>query len=269
MAFTVTTISVSQSPGSVTFFGSWNGGGGNIVNVWFEWGYASFNFNTPTQNKGEENSGNYNAGESVNKDRVAKTRAKGTADINAQGTSINFKTYADAATFTGLSPGTPTTTECPVSGSVTPNIVESSATVNIQYRQQGSGTWIDLGTLVSLSPGAGTTALGGTITGLNPATTYEARYRIVRDTANSTIAFSNIGIFTTQGSTPVLVGAPLIGINITVFPPTTIAGSVTVTAPLVEISIQAFAPSINISQARVVQMTVAMADKVESEAIID
>lgn len=271
MALSVTTVSVSQSLGSATFSGSWNGGGGlGNLEVWFEWGYGSFTFNTPRQDKTGINSGNYNASESVDKDRVFKVRAKAESNLGfAQGTTINGKTYADAALFTGLFPGTPTTTECPVSGSVTPNIIESSASVNIQYRKQGTATWIDLATLVSLAPGAGSTALGGTIAGLTPATAYEARYRIIRDTANNTVAFSNIGVFTTQGSTPVLVGAPLVGINIEVFPPTTVAGSLSVDVPLIEISIQVFAPSINISQARVVRMTVIMADKVETEAIMD
>lgn len=271
MALLVTTISVSQSLGSATFFGSWNGGGGlSNLEVWFEWGYGSFTFNTPRQDKTGINSGNYSATESVSKDRVFKFRAKAESNLGfAQGITINGKTYADPAIFTGLFPGTPTTTECTVSGSVTPNIIESSGAVNIQYRKQGTATWIDLATLVSLSPGAGPTALGGTIAGLDPATAYEARYRIIRDTANNTTAFSNIGTFTTKGSTPVLVGAPLIAINIEVFPPTTVAGALSVTVPLMEISIGVFVPSINISQARVVQMTVVMADKTEIEMIMD
>lgn len=213
MAFAVATGGVSQGIGSVNFSGSWSGNSGfSFADVWFAWGYASFSNETPHREKTGQGSGSWNDGVSIDKDRNAKFRAMGFAtfpDTYKQGANVQFKTYADAAAFiSGLTPGTPTITSIPVSGSINVNTVESSAIVTIQYRVQGTAIWSETAPIASGLTGSGTHGLGGSITGLTPNTRYEARYRMLRDTANAQEAFSNVGVFQTLSSIPVVVSVP-------------------------------------------------------------
>lgn len=263
MSIVMSMDSIVHSLGSVRFNGSWSGAGGcsDRPFVSFKWGYGSLTFFTPDQDFGGASAGEFSKIESVNKDRTIRVRSigEGCDSVVDESVTLVSKTFADAPAFTGLFPGTPSQTECAVSGSVTPNIIESTGAINIQYRVQGTATWFDLPTLVNLAAGAGPTALSGTISGLNAGVSYEARYRLIRTTANGTTAYSNIGTFTTAGSTPITIGCPLIITEIEVFPPTAVAGGTTILAPLIETEVEVFVPSIVTSQRRVINMYVTFA----------
>ena len=127
MALNVITGSYTQFVGSVRMEGSWTGAE-DPVTLSFQWGIGSFGNNSASIVSSLEE-GDYTRTPTVDKDRTIKFRAKA-VDINGPdlgASSGEFKTYADPAIFnTGLTPGTPTTTTCPVSGSVTPNTHEST-----------------------------------------------------------------------------------------------------------------------------------------------
>lgn len=274
MAFTLTAIGVSQSPGNVTFSGSWNGAG-EWARVNFMWGYASFSFHT-VDRFFSANNGNWSDSDSVIKDRAAKFRAVGTNPSSyRESTTFTFKTYADLASFpTGLTPGTPTTTTVAVTGSVIPNTNESSGSVEIEYRVAGSGSaWSTTGVIVSGLTGTGAIGLTGSITGLVPGTDYEARYKLTRNTANGTVAYSNTGIFTTQASTPVIISVPnIMETDYEMFAPSQVgAGDMVIEVPdIMEFEMEMLVPTIvNTSQKRIIRRQVIIATIVERIVVMD
>lgn len=214
MALVANTDGYSQAIGVVEMQGSFDGADPSLDppdhKGWFQWGYGTFGSETSkTTFPRDTESASFSNVVAVDKDRTIKFRAKA-LDENGEATgasSGSFRTFAASAVFnTGLTPGTPTSVTCPVSGSVTPNTNESNGTVTIEYRQQGTITWVQTGIIATVSGGS-VVALTGTIYGLTPGTSYEARYRIDRSTENETIAYSNIGTFTTVGSLATIVGA--------------------------------------------------------------
>lgn len=254
MALQLFMNSVSHGIGSATFHGSWQGAAvgcsGGPPNVQFSWGYASFHELTPEHSGGGNPTGSWSTGVSIDKDRSAKVRAIGVdCDTNKQSTSIQFKTFADFMLVGGLFPGDPTQDSCPVSGSVLPNTNESFATVTIQYRVQGTGPWIETAPIASNLQGSSYIGLGGLLTGLLPATTYEARYRATRGTSNNTEAFSNIGVFTTLSvSVPKTIVVPAAMLSSALWSPPSVlvagapppGGTKVIVAPIMES--QAFFP---------------------------
>lgn len=268
--------SVGQSAGSVTFNGSWAGqdpSGGGIF-IWFKWGYASFSFNTPTQNF-FSSSGSFSAGESVDRDRDAKVRVVciDNTGVPHESSTYNFRTYADLAYFpSGLTPGTPGTVSIPVSGSVVPNTRDSVGDVYIEYRVQGTGIWNTTAAIAVGLSGTGSIGLSSTLTGLSPGIAYEARFKFVRNTSNDTVAYSAIGTFTTQATTPVTVSPPVAEMVIEGIAPTSVGGGdviISVAEPG-DMILEGFGPEIvNESTERIIEATILLTKSVERTVVMD
>lgn len=253
MALTAFTGTYSHGIGSVTMRGSFTDDefvqGKRCA---FQWGYGNF-ANTTSHVDIFDNEGNFNRTPVVDKDRTIKFRAKvfpigAPGDVVFGDTSGDFKTYADAAFFPGgLTPGTPTPTTCPVSGSVNPKTNESTGIVTMQARIQGTSEWIENGPPIATGlSGLSAIALSGTLTGLLTGTTYEARFKIERTTENSAENFSPIGTFTTQSSIPIIISPSLINIGFATFLPVIVNLSPIVIAPaLINLDVQTFTPALS------------------------
>lgn len=258
MAFSIFTDGVRQAIGGVTFDGSWSGSQSPDAIGWFEWGYTSF-ANQSGQTGLDTPNGSYSASVSINKDSAAKVRAKGYSQNSSQGSNINFQTYADPASFpSGLTPGTPAPTTCPVSGSIIPNTVQSTCGVNVEYRIVGTVPWLDGGTVASGLSGSGTTALNFTLSALVPGTNYEARFHSSRNTVNAVHGYSAIGTFTTQASTPLILAPGPANATFDSPNPTVVlgGGAVIIDLPAFEADFTALNPSIIISATRVIDLIV-------------
>lgn len=240
MSLVASTDDYNQAIGVVEMLGSFSGANTDAAppdhKGWFEWGYGSFGSSTSkTTFPPDSESGEFSKNVTVDKDKTVKFRAKASDETGeATGASSGlFKTYAAAATFPlGLTPGTPGTVTCPVSGSVKPNTSESNGTVTIEFRVQGSVPWSETGVIATVS-GSAAVALTGTIGGLTPGTTYEARYKLTRNTENDTIAYSNIGVFTTVGAAATIIGAIVMNASALFLIPTNLTGLI-IEAPLPE-----------------------------------
>lgn len=239
MALVASTDGYGQTIGQVHMQGSWSGASGadTPVTVSFQWGYGSFGSNTSTEVSAAA-SGSYVKSPSVDADRTLRFRAKAkTPASEVFGTSSgDFKSYANLAIFgSGLTPGTPTTTTCPVSGSVTPNTLESFGTVYAEYRIAGTVLWTqhNPAILTNIS-GSSSNAISSTITGLAPGTAYEARFRIDRTTENDTVAYSPIATFTTQSTAATIIAPQTMLGSGQLLTPTLLlgAGGVTIDAPV-------------------------------------
>ncbi len=214
MALVANTDGYSQVIGAVEMLGSFDGANPSLDppnhQGWFQWGYGNFgNETSHTQFPRDAESGAFSRVVTVDKDKTMKFRALARdedGDVNGP-SSGNFLTYADIPTFTGLTPGTPTTVTCPVTGSVVPKTTESTGSVTIQFRVQGTTNWSETGIIANNISGNASVALSGTIYGLSPGVTYEARFKIDRTTTNDPTSYSNIGTFTTPGAVATIVGA--------------------------------------------------------------
>lgn len=262
MPFEVFTGGYSQNVGSVDMDGSWSGATGinTPTDLSFQWGYGSFSNTTSVVSSGAED-GSYSRVPTVGKDRTIKFRAKAngmSGGITIFGfSSGEFKTYADAAIFTaGLTPGVPTTTTCPVSGQVNPKTTESVGTVSMEVRVQGTSPWFPNGGAIAsgLSGSAGV-GVSGTLTGLNPGTVYEARFKIERNTENNTVNYSAVGTFTTESTAAVIIAPPLMTSTEQMFVPSVVlgAGSVIISSPVMEEIGEMFVPDLVFSQEVVIE----------------
>jgi len=269
MAFSVSTDFIGRGLGFVVYHGSWSGSGvsefcGNQCSFESTIGDTASQLIYGT-------SGTYNSGSiSCPKDTTITWRAAVYAQCLDQlkhGNYSNDKTYADTATFpTGLTPGTPTTTTCPISGSVIPNTVESVGTVTAEYRIQGTSTWIVGPTVATGISGLGSQALAGTLTALTPATIYEARYHINRNTTNSQDAYSAIGTFTTQASTPVVIGPPVMDLNLDMPTPVLVINTIPlapILALVMDIRFEMLVPTVGSATTRVITRVVLIGGAVE------
>lgn len=269
MAFSVNTDGVRRSIGFVTFDGSWFGAAGFDAGafVWFEWGYGSFSNITPAIDVTGQDSGTWSEHPSVTKDASAKVHAVGFASqppTTKQGGNINFKTYADLAVFvSGLTPGIPTNTTCPVTGSFIPNTNESVANVSMQFRVKGTATWIDAGVVGANLTGTGTIALSGTIAGLNPGTDYEARFYASRTTENGVTLASPIGTFTTTASTAVVIGPPAMNVTIDMPAPLLVTGLVIAVPTIDGVAIDMPAPTLSVGIVRQITRIYLLSDRIE------
>src|SRR5207245_5596779 len=208
MAFSVSTNAIGRGLGFVVYHGSWSGNtNGCGLN-------GDFDFDSTIGDTLSEGlwgtDGSFSSDPiSCPKDTVVTWRANGYSECLDQlkhGGYSNDKTFADDASFPlGLTPGTPTAISCAVSGSVIPNTVQSTGTVTLEYRVKGTGTWLLAGTVASGISGSGSTALAGSLYGLSPGTTYEARYHLNRTTVNTPDFYSPVGTFTTQASAAVVL----------------------------------------------------------------
>lgn len=248
MAFSVAVDSVTQSSvGSATFHGSWNGAdvscGPNVPGVYFQWGYNETGFIfTDGFFQGQASSGAWSRGVSVSPDRNAKVRSVGQdCSVGKQSANTQFKTLAGAGSFpSGLTPSGATQTTVNCSGSVIPNTDSlgrgSTCSVTIQFRVLGTSVWSETAAVATGLLGTSPIGIGGGISGLLPNTTYEARYKGSRDTANAQTFFSPIGVFTTLADTAaktIVVPAPMEGRGS--LPPATVGPSnVTIVAPVME-----------------------------------
>jgi hypothetical protein len=210
MAFRLSVSGPTQSIGSVTFHGTWNGAvvgcSGGPPNVRFSWGYTAFSFLTPERSGGNNPTGSWSDSASVDKDRGTKFRATGVdCDTGEQSTAISFKTFADQASFGAPSASGITETTATVSINYTPNTNAtagqggSTASLSVFYREQGSaGSYIEAPVASGLSGGSGAGHNKGLVD-LAPSRHYEFFFRAVRDTANLQVLNSAIGVFTTDG----------------------------------------------------------------------
>lgn len=264
MAFELFNDGRVDNIGSVQMNGSWQGNNGPTLFLRFQWGYGSFTNQTSTVNS-NESSGSYNRTPTVDKDRTIKFRPYEAQVYEAVGPSSgDFKTYADAALFDlGLTPGTPTLNTCPVSGRTIPKTTESFGDVYMEVRVQGTGTWFQNGGAIAtgLSGDIGID-VSGTLSGLNPGTTYEARFRISRNTSNSQNNYSNIGTFTTQSSAAVVIAPPLMTSDEMMFVPSVLlgAGAVVISPATMEELGEMFVPSLVFSQEVVIEVFVTFND---------
>jgi hypothetical protein len=122
----------------------------------------------------------------------------GACSGSKDGSTLSFKTNADAATCT-TPVLTPAATSIGVTVTFTPNTNTSTATFIIEYKRSidpGYTTW------VSYTGLSGTTGLAKstTITGLTPATGYDVRGRWTRTTNNGTSGTSTVASTTTLAS---------------------------------------------------------------------
>lgn len=266
MAFQVFTDGSGASiPGKMAFNGHYQQSNG-FTEGWFEWGYTSIIFSTAAQALPAGDGTYRQSGVTVNKDSIVLSRAAGTG--GSVGSQTSFKTLADDAVFTsGLTPGTPTKTACPCSGSVNVNTVLSGGTVVIQYRVKGTSTWSNGPTVASgISGTPGTTALGGTLSALTPGTIYEARYQLTRDTTNAQILVSNIATFTTQASVAVVLEPSVMELTVNMLTPT-LVGTI-LTSPLMSIELEMPTPLVFIAATRVHDIIVTMAGAGEIEVVM-
>lgn len=280
MSIIASTDGYSRNVGSVTMQGSWSGAQSSpTVEASFQWGYGSFG-NTTSIFVSNEQAGSYTRTPTVDKDRTIKFRAKA-RDLGPNVThfgfsSGEFRTFADPATFSGLTPGTPTTNTCPVSGSVIPRTVESTGNVSLEYRIAGTGNWISGGQIASNISGSSSVGLSATLTALAPGTAYEARFKIERSTENSQINYSNVGTFTTQAVPTVVLAPSAMLATMQTFPPTLafgtppgdpppgeVAGSIIINVAVMDVMAEMFTPQPLISQPVVVEVFVQFNDIIE------
>lgn len=276
MALVAITGGYTQFIGSVRMEGSWTGNNLNdIVFCYFQWGYGAFSNSTSGLNFTEEE-GTYTRTPLVDRDRTIKFRARVCIEVCNNGLSSGeFKTYADSAIFPiGLNPGVPTTISCPVTGTVKPRTVESVGDVYIEYRKQGTGSWLEVPTpvLEDIS-GSAAIAVNGDLGGLLPATTYEARFKIVRNTENETVNYSAVGTFTTASSSTTIVSAQVMHATAQMISPIDIqVGSpgsrqVNVFAVLMEAEAEMLLPAVYVSQQAIIELFVQFNDVISREAI--
>lgn len=269
MPLNVSVSGPSLSPGFATFFGSWTGADFSCGpgSAWFQWGYdeTGFAFFEGPFGPTSDSSGNYQTTVGIAKDRNSKFRGF-VQDCNGQKNSSNiqFRSHADPMSMFGLTPGQPTTTSCPVSGGIIPNTDDSAATVVIQYRVQGTSVWTETGPVATDLRGTGFIGLGGNLSGLTPATTYEARYKADRDSANATQEFSGIGVFTTLSDGPpktIVLAAALLSTGF--LPITTQVSSKTIEIPIMSsLSILILPDDISSPElTKLVELEVFMVDK--------
>jgi hypothetical protein len=128
---------------------------------------------------------------------------------------VGFAT-AFAGTGGNKSGAVTATASLPTSSAVTPttatisdtffaNTRDSTATVKMQYRLQGSGTWLDAPGGTSSYSGYASQSISRNLAGLTAGATYEFRMDMTRDTANDTSLDSATATFTAgSGATLVL-----------------------------------------------------------------
>jgi len=269
MALQAITDGYNNNIGSVRMNGSWTGNDFNDpIRGMFQWGYGSFSNTTSEVDAGDGGSGSYSRTPTVNKDRTIKFRARVCIETCTNGASSGeFKTYADPAIFTiGLTPGTPTKTTCPVTGTVNPKTTESFGNVYMEVRVQGTSPWSDNGGAIAtgLSGNSGI-AVSGTLSGLSPGVTYEARFRIDRNTENSTSNYSAIGTFATQADPAVIIEPPIMTMEIEALVPTLSigAGAVIISPNPMEMDIEMLVPNLVFSQEVLVEKFITFNDIVE------
>lgn len=209
MAIRADTLGASLSIGQATFFGSWQGATGatDCVNVWFAWGYAAFDQQTPNQDK-TGSAGSFQAGVAVDLDRAYKFRAQAhdECDIrDAQGANHQGKTFAAQAAFGLPSAGSITETSALLSVDYTPNTNAtagqggSTAALALHYREQGSAGPYTVVPVASGLSGGGSAGHSKAVVDLVASRSYEFFFRGTRDTANLTQLDSALGVFTTAG----------------------------------------------------------------------
>lgn len=273
MALNVITGGHTNFVGSVRMEGDWSGAE-DPVTLSFQWGIGSFGNNTNVLVSSLE-SGSYTRTPNVDKDRTIKFRAKA-QDINGVDfgdSSGEFKTFADPAVFgSGLVPGTPTTTTCPVSGGVTPNTVESTGDVYIEYRVQGTGTWSAVPSpIASGISGAASVPLSATLSGLVPGTTYEARFLIERNTENAQSIYSSVGTFTTASTSQTIISPQLMLATAQMFAPSSVGPDLTVniSPAVMEAQAEMLTPAVYVSQQAVINIYVQFNDVILREIIFE
>lgn len=273
MALNVITGSYTQFVGSVRMEGSWTGAE-DPVTLSFQWGIGSFGNNTSSIASSLEE-GSYTRTPVVDKDRTIKFRAKA---VDSTGTDFGdssgeFKTYADPAVFgSGLTPGTPTTTTCPVSGGVTPNTNESTGDVYIEYRIAGTGTWTAVPTpITSGISGSASVPLSATLSGLVPGTAYEARFLIERNTENNGSIYSAVGTFTTASSAQTIISPQLMLATAQMFTPSQVGPnlSVNISPATMELQAEMLTPAVYVSQQAVINIYVQFNDVILREVIFE
>jgi hypothetical protein len=272
MALQAITDGYSLAIGTVRMEGSWSGAN-DPVTVLFQWGYGSFGTSTPGQIFTLE-SGSFSRLVSVAYDRTMKFRAKATDDTgSAFGfSSGEFRTYAQLPSFpAGLTPGTPTTTTCPVTGSVIPNTEESTGEVYLEYRIQGTTIWSVVASPIA-SGISGTVAvpLSETLSGLVPGTAYEARFSIERTTENSQTNYSPVGTFTTASSAQTIISPQLMLATAEMFTPDQVGPDnsvqIQVLSPL-EAQAEMLTPAVYVSQQAIIGLYIQFNDVVTREVI--
>ena len=242
----------------------------------FQWGQGSFG-NTTSSIDISGFSAPFNRVPVVPKDVTIKFRAKvfpvgDSQDVVFGDSSGDFRTFANPAQFPlGLTPGVPTTISCPVTGSVIPNTVESTGDVYIEYRKQGTSTWLEISTPIATGlNGLSAIGLGGTVSGLLPGTIYEARYRIDRNTENSIVNYSNIGTFTTVAASTTIVSPQIMTATANMFTPIVTTGpagarDVIILPEPMEVLAEMFVPSVFVTQQTIIEMFVQFNDIITRE----
>jgi len=278
MALQAFTDGFDQNVGTVNMQGSFTDDFNNTKRCSFQWGQGSFGNQTSSVDIADY-TGSYDRDPIVPKDVTIRFRAKvfpvgDSQDVVYGDSSGDFKTFANVALFpSGLTPGVPTTNSCPVTGSVNPKTTESTGNVYIEYRKQGTSTWLEIGTPVATGlSGDSSIGLGGSISGLLPGTIYEARYKIIRNTENSVINYSAVGTFTTVGSSNTVVSSQIMLCTAQVFAPSILSGlpgvsNVIITPVTIEALGEMFLPAVFISQQSVIEIFVQFNDVIIREAI--
>lgn len=210
------TDSPTQVVGTITLRGHWVSaktcsicGPDTVLVARFTWGYGSPTTSTATQEYNTED-GSHSLGVTVDKDRTIAYWFSGEeyrGDCSCllgsfvNGAQVNTKSYADDPTFNAPTNGTPTQKGCGnIAVTFNPKTTESSGIISLQYKLNTATDWIDGPTVASGQTGNSNRAVSSFLTNLTPGTTYNYRFKLVRDTANSGLAFSASGTFTTRAA---------------------------------------------------------------------
>lgn len=118
------------------------------------------------------------------------------------GTSKGKKSGAVVATASTPTAGTPTATTCDIACNFYPNTFESTAIVYLEYKKTTDVSWTQAGASATGQTGYAQLSITRSLTGLTPATQYQFRLQMTRDTSTGTTLTSATSTFTTANNTP-------------------------------------------------------------------
>lgn len=180
-----------------------------------QWGISAVDENTQNDGTSIDESASWSSiiGP-LTADKTYKFRARAVGNTTAVGSTKTKRVGAvPASSLTPDVTAGPTDTTVTIRGRYTPNTLESTATVWLEYKRTVDSIWTQAGAQDTGKTGYSQLSISRSLTGLVASTQYQFRLQLTRNTTTGTTHTSVTSTFTTLAGNPVLTTSDATGIT--------------------------------------------------------